>query len=785
MNPFEPGGGVIPPAPIDIPSPDIPAANFTAIGKQIADGVATGGFWDGFFKGFFNNLIEGISRVVGGLLNLVELVFAKLLFILFKILQQAEGGSDQMAAAVLSGMTGLSVGASTFTNATNRSAREDVAASLIGIFQTALSKGAATDADGALKPGSAGAEEFLKIVAHMGIEGWLIGWIAEAVGGERLEQLGSLKEVIEQGLGLGRLARRALAAPMKILVEEPYTWKLNAQYRPTKLAVAEYIREYLRGEFDRSTLDAKCSLLGHTSANVTALINSTRTHLNVGQIEMLLLHGSITDADSQGMLKAQGYDAATGALALQASNLARVDGWQRQYVNEALVSLERRWIAMDEFLTILNGTGMPESEKSIIKLLANQKVTNSQHRLSLAQGEQLVENSLWAFDKFRTLTTNLGYSLSDETDLEHLLLLKAKKATDAQHAKQIAADARAAAAAARAADAQLKLQNAPQIAEAHGVSIARYESLVIDGLRTIAQYRAFLVGKGIAADNIDALATVLQARLDKAAHGTAQLPGLTATAKAKALDLAQLERAVLAGHISRNEYASRVTATGFDAADVQILVELLDDRIAAAAAKGSAKTGAAATLKARGISLANEERAVRMGFQTIAQYGAFLDSHGFPPEDRDILVHLMQAQLVSDDQARAVRGEVAGQMQARGLSLRELEQAVRAGVKTRAEYQLALQKAGYDSATQEALTDLLDLHMLQDEHSLAIHGSAAALFGQQGLSIAEVESAVKQGALTLADYADQLERAGLAPADVETLRLTLAAKFKLDPKAPA
>lgn len=43
MNPFEPGGPEIPAAPIEIPTPDIPTANFLDIGQQFAEGAKKAG----------------------------------------------------------------------------------------------------------------------------------------------------------------------------------------------------------------------------------------------------------------------------------------------------------------------------------------------------------------------------------------------------------------------------------------------------------------------------------------------------------------------------------------------------------------------------------------------------------------------------------------------------------------------------------------------------------------------------------------------------------------------
>lgn len=783
MNPFEPGGGFTAPPPLDVPLPELPAANFTAVGRDVAKGAKDGGIWTGLIEAIVNGLATIITSTLGILLGLVEWILAKLLLLVFKVFSSAEFGTNKIAATVLGGMTGLTVDESLFDGITNREGRGEAAAQLVGLLQKALAEGQPAPGAGTLVPSSAGAEAFLKLSAHMGIEGWNMGWLADTFSFHHLEHIGDLKEVVERTLGLGRMARRALSAPMSILVVEPYRWKLLSQYRPTLLGAQDYIRSYLRGDISRDHLDALMAPLGHSTFNINALINNHKAHLAPGDIVELLWHGNLDNQTATQMLKDQGYDDASAALFITAKQNSLLDGIGRKLVEQAFHDYDARLISKVSAANAIDGSGLPAKEKLLLHSQLDSKELHQRKLLSLGEGAQLVKRSLWTLDEYRALALAHGYSPQDETALELLLLSEFQDAQAAADARSKAAQARALRAAAALKKAQDEAANAANIAEAKGVAIAKYELLVKDGLKTMAQYRAFLLGKGIAPDNIDALATLLANKLNSTGGSQATTTRLATAAKAKQLNLSQLEHAVVNNHITRAEYQTRVTDAGFSPGDVQILLELLDDAIAAHSAKVSTKANASATAKAKGLSMAAEERAVRLGLQTLDQYRAFLTHLGYEDPDETLLVSLMQKQLDADKHARAVRGRALSEESTRGLALRQLETLVRAGQKPVTEYTAALAAAGYAPDAVTALTDLLALHMQADEQALAARGHAAALLGEQGVSLSQLEAAVKAGTADLSDYTERLKTAGLNDADVKLLTATLAAKAKLP--APA
>lgn len=778
MTPFEPGGPDIPAAPFEVPQPDIPTADFVEIGKQVAKGATNFGLWNSFFETFRKFLAEAVGIVLAAIVGLIEWVIAKLLALLLRAIVSNEAGTNEIASLVVGAMTGHNYAASAFSNATDSSGRDVVGKDLINDIQAAMAKGVAASSDTGISASKAGADAFLQITSHIAVEGWLIGWLADAFTVHELEKLGDLKDGLERALGLGRLARRALSAPMKILVEDPYTYLLNSQYRPTLPSTELLVRQYIRGIIDRPRLDKLMGYHGYANDGVEALINFNRAHLSAAQIVDLLLHGQIEGDTATKLLAAQGYDDATQTLLVVAEENSRLDTWDKQLLAEMFTALRDRQISEAEVQDAIDRTHLPAIEKAKLTQILHIRAGLTRKRFTLSEAETLVKKGIWSLDKFRELATQLGYTSEDETDLELLTLLAVKDAADAAAKRQTIADQKAKAAKAKAEALAAKAKAAAAAAEAKGVSVARFETLVTDGLKTIAEYRQFLTGKGIAADNITALVSELQGKLDKTAAAEAARPTLAAGAKARNVDLGQLEAAVKAGAIPLPAFTARLTQIGFTEEDAQLLTDVLANQLQAADTKAAAKADAAAKAKARKVDLAQLNRGVRIGLVTVQEYAARLDELGFSPADRDLLVAEIEKQLESDQAAAALKSSVAGALKTKGLNLAQLEAAVRAGLNTVEDYRAALAKQGYDAAAQDSLVSLLKLRMEQDAETAATKGRAAAELGKAGLSLVDIERAVKLGVVPITVYSDALKASGLAAADQQVLLASLAAQLK-------
>lgn len=113
----------------------------------------------------------------------------------------------------------------------------------------------------------------------------------------------------------------------------------------------------------------------------------------------------------------------------------------------------------------------------------------------------------------------------------------------------------------------------------------------------------------------------------------------------KALTLAQLERAVLDGVGTLEQYRAALITAGFGATDTALLVADMSARLEQRSFADARHALAEEKFAASQLSLAQEEKAVVDGILTLADYQQFLAAHGFDADDQAILVALLELKL--------------------------------------------------------------------------------------------------------------------------------------------
>jgi len=776
------------------------------------------GKWAGDILGLVAQIV-GI--VVTGILLLIEKIVAYVLTLVFKVWNSAESGTDQISAAAVSGIFGTAVPPSAFSQAGQVAGRPAVNGQLVGVITAALGAGFTGTGAGNIAPSSAGANKFLQLAMNMSIEGWLQSWLADAFSLHELEKFGDLKDILERALGIGRLSRQVLHPPLKIFVQDPFTELLNQTYHPTRLPLNVALKEYIRGTLTLDQLTPITDVLGIPQANIPAMVNDLRPHLGVGELVTLLNAGVLQQADASTELQGFGYDATTAGLVIEAEQTRRLAAEVKGYIAAAEGAMIKRKMTVDAFNAIVDsftvggagigGTGgiigsvsnappiYSAAEGAVIKATAYMRRLEGMELPPLGIAQQLMDVGLIGVDEFGSLLTLHGIVNGEATpdqwsaDVDAAIALgpstpwvswwelyATKKAIDfttAQKAKADTATARALRASTALAKAQAKAAATLADAEAKGVSIAKFETLVLDGLKTIAQYQAFLAMKGLAPDNIAAFTTILEGKI-ASKSGAAAATGLVVGGnKAKGLNLAQLEAAVKEGFLSPADFVTELVALGYTQAAATVVGEELQNTIAAAKLKASTSTAAAAALGLRKVSLAQEETAVVLGLQTIAQYEAMLTAAGYDPADVAILVSEAQAKIASAQAAAKKRLASSGAPGTRPLAIAQLEKLVRAGIRTPADYQTALLNAGYSAADAADEMTLLNHLMIYDQHQAAASGRSAVLQTTGGLSLAQVRTAVKLGIVPISVYDQALTNAGTSSSDAAVLHASLVAEL--------
>lgn len=784
MNPFEPGSNTeVPLPPFDIPTPELPENDFQAVGRDIAKGQKEAGWFDAFWTALYDLIPKFLASIAIGLIKLFGWAAVYVARIFLEARKGTEDVLAEASAVAVADLFGIDVQTNWFKQMQNtgqrstlpKNAAEGVLAALGGSFQG--------DPTEQLAPSSVRAEQFVTTVMNLSIEGWLEGWMMEALSAGQLETFAELKDIVANALGLGRMTRRVLAPPLKILVEDPFTWKLNNIYRPNLFAVSTAVRQYVRGRLTREELDTELGYQGWSAKRVEGLINEAQLHLPVNDLITLVAHKELDGDAATQMLKDQGYSDTMAAQALRIEYLKRGDTLAMEAARQAIEAWLAGTILESDLPHYIEQDGITDQERAYLYILKDLKAATKRKQFSIAQATTMVETGIWDIDRFKTWAIVEGYNDDDERDLELLLFSKIKTKADADAAKaKKAADAKAKAASTAAADAAKKAA-ATLALGAKGVSISKYETLVKDGVRTIDQYRSYLIDAGVSVDNQNALVQLLQQELNTKADATSNKAANAATAAAKNLNLSELDKAVRAGVISLDEYTARITEAGFDPADVSVLVSLAQSDLASIATKAQTKADASTTAKAKGVDLAQEQNAIRLGLRPLSDYTTFLTANGYTSEDAALLVQELTAQIASDQAAQLTKKQAATAAKAKGLSLPDLERAVRAGVKTLDDYRAALVTLGYTQDAQDAMVSLLQLTLTTDAQTLAARGQAAAVLGKKGVSLVDLERAVKVGVVPITTYTAALGRAGLSADDSNLLTLTLAAQVAGEKKA--
>lgn len=789
FNPF-PDTQPTPPPGNDIY--DVPAPNFRLIGQQLASGIKDAGGLGTQSKASSWFSTDPITAVLTFLARIIAFILAKILCIVAFLMRlissvddAAAPGIDEVARASLEHVFGVQISGSGPRKVVRSVDAAVTGAQLGKTITQALSAGATASAGNTLQPGSQGADFFLGQLARIGIEGWIDGMVAEACSIGQLKSLLELVPIMSDVLGFHRLARRVLAAPLKVLIEDPYLWALHLQYRPTLLPEGVAVREFLRGKLTRDQLDNVLGRAGHSPGNIDAFINATSKMLSVGDLDYLVAHNRSTVDTAVQHLKDDGYDETTARTVLNLSLDKRLDVHHQRLAESYAAAFIRGEIDQPTLHNALVNSNMPDGEVAVYEAtVVQQRQLNVKH-LSLAEVEKLIQAHVMSIDDLRTWMTRENFPAEEQTLLEIYLLGRITSADEAAAAKKAAAQARATAAQARQQKAAAAAQAAALRAQVRGVSLATMTQLVESGQRTFADLRTYLTDLGMAPGAIQDVIDHVHNVMDAKQQAAAQHAQLAAEADVKHVPLSQVEKSVIGGVLTMQDLQNFLVANEYGAADQTLITQYVQAQIDLKASKASAKTAAHAAAAQKGISLPALEHAARLGVTTVAAYSAALDAAGYDPHSRDLLVGILQDQIAADAATLAKRKAAIARSPAGKISLVQLEQAVIDGIKPIADYTAAIAALGYDASDQETLTELLQVRVAHAAAAADKRKVAAARLAQRAISLTELERAVKLGVVPIAVYQAALAAVGFGANDQQILVQTLLAQVAKSSQAAA
>jgi len=451
-------------------------------------------------------------------------------------------------------------------------------------------------------------------------------------------------------------------------------------------------------------------------------LEAQRAHkeLTLAQVETAFVRGRITSDQYADFLRGEKFVPADVQLLLDLATGNRAD----------FIEAERRRAATDQKLSATS--------------------------LTSQQLQQAVELGDLTLTDWRRILVQQGIPEEDIGILEHELMVTLQERQDAQK---------------RRAQVQAGLAKKE-------LNLDQFERAVRRGLKSMAEYKAFLLSAGYGPEDQGVLAGLLQASIDDEVAAQRKRAEVEAALKNKRISLSDMERAVRRKLRPIGDYRQLLQASGLVARDVDTLVDLLADTIAEDDAERQRKAEIEARLGTKRLALSDAARAVRLGLAPLSLYQGALDREGLPPEDQAVMMSLLASDVNDAAAAKAARVAAEEQTKNKPAPLAEVAKAVRQGFRSIGEYKSALQRAGFAPDAVDLQATLLQDEVDQLAAAKQRRAELDAKKAEPELSRAELERAVKAGVRQIPDYRQYLVDHGYGLIDTITLENLLLSELK-------
>src|SRR6266851_1621430 len=267
-------------------------AELEELGKQDAGGSNL--FWASFGAGLLDLCTLPITAAA--------FLFDKMMVLASRFFRAAQGENNstawELSAAILGDLLGVEVDAAALKQSRFGSGRLAGMEALGKNLYDVLSSEFQPSSGNLETPEAAPAQRFLGFLMNFAIREGNVALLSEFIP----EELNFIKGFREYGttmaknLGLGRMAARALRPLPQILVADPLTRQLNAQYRPHRLAKEQAIKAFFRKSMTEAELRKELAEEGYSEGRQNLMVLDSRPILSDREIIHLWFRGSFDDA---------------------------------------------------------------------------------------------------------------------------------------------------------------------------------------------------------------------------------------------------------------------------------------------------------------------------------------------------------------------------------------------------------------------------------------------------------------------------------------------------------
>jgi hypothetical protein len=750
----------------------VDAVDWSDIGYQLAHGILKQATEARVDKGVISAAAEasGATMAVGMKVGEdLALGAGKLLHVLEELMLPFIAA---FTVPIVSGLFGAEVNEAEFTHKLQHGAGAPAAHAIVDGLMRAI---AGDGGGGALAPGPEGATRIASAAVQAALESSFNALVPEIASGMlpfdfgKFSAIAELPETIISALGVSRLVRRGLSPLIDATCATPMKWHVNKLYRPELLSAALAVRQFTRGKWTREQLDEELARQGWSADRVDALIHDGTQRLSDGTIKSLRALNALDDAVAKERLRENGWTAQDADVLTKAWALERL----YEYGDRELSAIASARIAgeiTDTEARDRAGSLLPNDDlRDSFLSYANRSRELSRRHMTHGEIRECVERGIATRADYRRWLDRENYPPDEALMLELLLestlrgqqeAAKQKERLEAERAaeKKAAADAKAK----REAEIAAKKTNV-------AASLSDLERAVVLGIVPIGVYEARLVTEQFAAADRSFMVDLLQHQREEYLAAQEKKADQAAALARKSISLSTLERAVLAGVTSLDEYRRRLESEGLDAGDVAVMVQLLSDELRDRAAAAAKRAEAQAAAAVRGLSLTQVEKAVRQGLRTPDSYRAWLIDQGFSPEDAALLVDSLARDMADAEAAAARREQINSTPAARGASLAQLERAVKLGVRTIDDYANKLIEIKVPTDDQVTLLGLLRAELAQLDAAREKRDAPAPAPEPPGLTRADLERGVRAGVISLTQYRAELQVRGYSSDDADLL----------------
>jgi hypothetical protein len=290
--------------------------------------------------------------------------------------------------------------------------------------------------------GQHAARRFTGLMINFGTATGVLATLSGLVPFIHLDDIREIGEQVAQNLGLGRLGRQVLRPIVQILIEEPYKWFINQQYRPTIFSAADCVNPYTNQTLSADQMHADLALQGYSNDRIKALIELHQKKLSENDYFYLWQMGLKQGTDFVAYLQKLGYSADDARSRMDAEQLRASEGLEHEIVAAAMEAYVAGHITQDEWNQVLQAAHVVPNNPELWTILAQYKAKVPHKALTLAEVTDMLAQDVISLDEFEDYLTKFGYSLTDANNLKIWTLLKL-------NAKEEAAKAKAAKAAAK------------------------------------------------------------------------------------------------------------------------------------------------------------------------------------------------------------------------------------------------------------------------------------------------------------------------------------------------